>query len=174
MDVQPARTSLMDLDATDLALLAELERDADRTNVELARVVGLSPAATLHRIRRLKASGVIRSITARVNPELAGFPLSVYLAVTVGRHDEAAHDRLQRAVDEIPQVIRADWVAGETDALLEVVARSVEELQRVQLLLSSRGGAQRVTTILRLEVLKPPSPLPYDVEARRVRRRRSG
>ena len=152
----------MELDRLDLQLLAELERDADRTNVELARLVGLSPAATLHRVRRLKEGGIIRAVTARVNPELAGFPLSVYLAVTVGRHDESAHRRLQEAVNAIPQVIRADWVAGETDALLEVVARTVEELQRVQLLLSSRGGAQRVTTILRLEVLKPPSPLPYD------------
>ncbi|MEA2296632.1 MAG: Lrp/AsnC family transcriptional regulator, leucine-responsive regulatory protein [Solirubrobacteraceae bacterium] len=163
----------MELDRLDLQLLAELERDADRTNVELARIVGLSPAATLHRIRRLKEGGVIRAVTARVNPELAGFPLSVYLAVTVGRHDEAAHRRLQEAVNAMPQVIRADWVAGETDALLEVVARNVEELQRVQLLLSSRGGALRVTTILRLEVLKPPSPLPYDLEqpsGRRVRR----
>jgi Lrp/AsnC family leucine-responsive transcriptional regulator len=164
----------MELDRTDLHLLAELERDADRTNVELARVVGLSPAATLHRVRRLKVSGVIQAVTARVNPELAGFPLSVYLAITVGRHDEAAHDRLQKAVAEIPQVIRADWVAGETDALLEVVARSIEELQRVQLLLSSRGGAQRVTTILRLEVLKQPTPLPYETEQRGVTRRRAG
>ena len=37
-------------------------------------------------------------------------------------------------------MIRADWIAGESDALLEVVARSIAELQRVQLLLSSRGG----------------------------------
>src|SRR5689334_20807485 len=163
-----------DLDPIDLRLLAELERDADRSNVDLARAVGLSPAATLHRVRRLKQEGVVQAVTARVDPELAGFPLSVYLAITVGRHDEAAHTRLQQAVADIPQVIRADWVAGETDALLEVVARTIEELQRVQLLLSSRGGAQRVTTILRLEVLKPPSPLPYDVEGRRVRRRRAG
>jgi Lrp/AsnC family transcriptional regulator, leucine-responsive regulatory protein len=81
----------------------------------------------------------------------------------------------------IPQVIRADWVAGETDALLEVVARSIAELQRVQLLLSSRGGALRITTLLRMEVLKRPSPLPHleggDDAAglrRRVRRSRSG
>lgn len=170
----------IELNDVDIKLLAELERDADRTNVELARLAGLSPAATLHRVRRLKDSGLVRRIGAELDPELAGFPLMVFLAVTIGRHDEAAHDRLQRAVDSIPQVVRADWVSGETDALLEVVSRSIAELQRVQLLLSSRGGAERITTLLRLEVLKPPTPLPLDqpeAEApalRRVRRRRSG
>jgi Lrp/AsnC family leucine-responsive transcriptional regulator len=169
--------SAMDLDSIDLRLLTELERDADRPNVELARLAGLSPAATLHRVRRLKDGGVIEAITAQVDHEAAGFPLSVYVTVTVGRHDEAAHDRLQQAVESIPQVIRADWIAGETDALLEVVARSIAELQRVQLLLSSRGGAQRVTTLLRLEVLKRPSPLPHavdDAPPRRVRRSARG
>ncbi|MBV8911219.1 MAG: AsnC family protein, partial [Gammaproteobacteria bacterium] len=34
-----------------MRLLGELQADADRPNVELARIVGLSPAATLHRVR---------------------------------------------------------------------------------------------------------------------------
>ena len=52
------------LDEVDIQLLNALQADADRTNVELARLVGLSPAATLHRVRYLKESGVIRIITA--------------------------------------------------------------------------------------------------------------
>src|SRR4051795_3366742 len=52
------------LDDIDLKLLSELERDADRTNVELARLVGLSPAATFNRGRRPKDSGVIGAIVA--------------------------------------------------------------------------------------------------------------
>ena len=44
----------------------------------------------------------------------------------------------------------AAWVAGETDALLTVVARDLAELQRVLVALSTRGGAQRVVTLLRL------------------------
>src|SRR3954462_11530698 len=107
----------MALDETDIRLLTELERDADRPNVELARLVSLSPAATLQRVRRLKEGGVIRAITADLDPEAAGFPLRVVVAVPVGRHDEAAHPRLEDAVKGIPQVIRADWVTGETDAL---------------------------------------------------------
>ncbi len=148
------------LDEIDLQLLGELERDADRTNLELARVVGLSPAATLNRIRRLKTSGLVRGITAVVDPEAAGFTLQVFISVTLGRHDDQTHERFEKAVREMPQIIRADWVSGEVDALLEVVARSIAELQRVLLLLSSRGGAQRVQTLLRLQELKPHSPLP--------------
>jgi Lrp/AsnC family transcriptional regulator, leucine-responsive regulatory protein len=148
------------LNEIDLKLLAELETDADRSNVELARVIGLSPAATLNRVRRLKESGLIRRVTAEVEPEKAGFPLHVFIAVTLSRHDDRTHERFETTVREMPPVIRADWISGETDALLEVVAHGVQELQRVLLLLSSRGGATRVQTLLRLQELKPRSPLP--------------
>jgi Lrp/AsnC family transcriptional regulator, leucine-responsive regulatory protein len=149
-----------DLDEIDVRLLAELQRDADRTNVELSRVVGLSPTATMHRVRRLKASGVVAGITARLDPGMAGFPLRVYVQLTLGRHTEAAERRLAGVIRQLPQVTHADWVAGETDALLGVVARDLDELQRVLVALSSKGGATRVVTLLRLSEMKPPSPLP--------------
>jgi len=80
--------------------------------------------------------------------------------VTLGRHDEGSYRRFQDAVRAMPEVISADWVSGEIDAMLMVVAREVAELQRVLIRLSTRAGAQRVTTLLRLEELKPASPLP--------------
>ncbi len=150
------------IDSIDLQLLQELQTDADRPNVELARVVGLSPAATLHRVRRLKESGVVRGIVARLDSATAGFPLQVYVAVTLERHDDTAHRRFQQAVRAMPEVLSADWVTGETDAMLMVVAREVAELQRVLVRLSTRGGASRVQTYLRLEELKPSSPLPLE------------
>jgi Lrp/AsnC family leucine-responsive transcriptional regulator len=150
------------LDFIDVQLLEELQADADRPNVELARLVGLSPAATLHRVRRLKESGIVRGVVARLDPAAAGFPLQVYVAVTLQRNDEAAHRRFVDALQQIPEVISADWVTGETDAMLLVVAREVSQLQRVLIRLSTRGGASRVMTLLRLEELKPESPLPLD------------
>ena len=143
-----------------MRLLGELQADADRPNVALARIVGLSPAATLHRVRRLKESGIVRGIAARLDSAAAGFPLQVYVAVTLLQHDEASHRRFANAVRAMPEVIAADWVTGETDAMLMVVAREVAQLQRVLVRLSTRGGAGRVMTLLRLEELKPSSPLP--------------
>jgi Lrp/AsnC family transcriptional regulator, leucine-responsive regulatory protein len=148
------------LDLIDLELLKQLQVDADRSNVELARLVGLSPTATLHRVRRLKTTGIIRAVVAELDATLAGFPLHVYLLVTIERHDDAGHRRFMAAVQAMPEVTAADWVTGEIDAILVVAAREVAELQRVIMRLSSRGGATRVTTLLRLEQLKANSPLP--------------
>ena len=152
--------SAISLDLIDLELLNQLQVDADRSNVELARLVGLSPTATLHRVRRLKSTGIIRSVVAELDPVLAGFPLHVYVLVTLQRHDDVGHEKFMSAVQAMPEVISADWVTGEIDAMLVVVAREVAELQRVIMRLSSRGGAVRVTTLLRLQQLKQPGPLP--------------
>src|SRR6201986_296019 len=153
-----------ELDEVDVRLLTALQEDADRPNVELARLVGLSPAATLHRVRRLKESGVIRRIAARLDSAAAGFSLQVYVLVTLTRHDEASERRFFAEVRESENIIAADSVAGETDAMLMIVARDVAELQTVLSRLSTRGGAQRLITLLRLGEIKPASPLPLSVQ----------
>lgn len=147
------------LDDVDIRLLTALQTDADRTNVELARLVGLSPAATLHRVRRLKESGVIRVVTARLDPAAAGFPLHVYVAASLARHDPRSTRAFEDQVRAMPQITGADNVAGEMDYLLTVVARDVAELQQVLARLATHGG-ERLVTYLRLEEVKPPSPLP--------------
>src|SRR5580700_6378719 len=114
-----------ELNEVDLKLLTELQADADRTNLELARLVGLSPAATLHRVRRLKESGVIRVVSARLDPAAAGFGLQVYVAATLTRHDPRSSHAFEEMLRDTPQVIAADLVAGEMDYLLTLVTRDV-------------------------------------------------
>ena len=158
------------LDEVDIQLLSALQEDADRTNVELARMTGLSPAATLHRVRRLKESGVIRVIRAEVDPAAAGFPLQVYVTATLSRHDPRSSRVFDDLIRSLPQIIMADNVAGETDYFLSVVARDVAELQTVLAALATRGG-QRLVTYLRLAEIKPPSRLPLAPVGGPARRR---
>jgi DNA-binding Lrp family transcriptional regulator len=149
----------VELDEVDVELLTALQADADRTNVELARLAGLSPAATLHRVRWLKESGVIRVISAQLDPAAAGFPLQLYVTASLGRHDPRSIRLFEDQIRALPQIIAADDVAGEMDYLLTVVARDVAELQQVLASLATRGG-QRLVTYLRLAEVKPPSRLP--------------
>jgi Lrp/AsnC family transcriptional regulator, leucine-responsive regulatory protein len=149
----------IELDEIDVKLLTQLQQDADRTNLELAALVGLSPAATLHRVRRLKESGAVRIIRAQVDPEAVGFPLSVFVAVTtVGQR---ATQRFEQQVHDLPQIVSADMVAGEMDYWLWVVARDIHDLEHVLTRLATHGG-QRVITYLRLKQLKEPIPLPIE------------
>jgi Lrp/AsnC family transcriptional regulator, leucine-responsive regulatory protein len=152
------------LDEIDIVLLNELQTDADRTNVELARLTGLSPAATLHRVRALKESGVIRIVQAQLDPAVAGFPLQVFVMAALARHDPRSTAVFENHVRALPQVIAADNIAGESDYLLSVVARDIPELQQVLASLATRGGS-RLVTLLRLGELKPPAPLPLGVPA---------
>jgi Lrp/AsnC family transcriptional regulator, leucine-responsive regulatory protein len=147
------------LDEIDIQLLTELQVDADRTNVELSRLTGLSPAATLHRVRALKESGVIRIVRAHVDPALVGFPLRVFVMASLSSASPRSSAIFENHVRSLPQVITADNVAGETDYVLSVVARDVTELAHVLASLSGRGG-QRLVTYLRLAEVKPPAPLP--------------
>jgi DNA-binding Lrp family transcriptional regulator len=150
------------LDEIDIQLLTELQSDADRTNVQLARLTGLSPAATLHRVRALKESGVVRIIRAYVDPAAAGFTLQVYVTAALGRHDPRSSRIFEDHIRALPQVISAVSIAGETDYLLSIVARDVAELQQVLVSLSARGG-QRLVTYLVLGELKAPAPLPLGI-----------
>ncbi len=169
-------TMAVDLDEVDVKLLTSLQEDADRTNVELAQLVGLSPAATLHRVRRLKETGVIRVIRAELDPTEAGFPLQVYVTATLARHDPRSSRVFDDQIRALPQIIAAVNVAGETDYLLTVVARDVADLQTVLASLATRGG-QRLVTYLRLAEIKPPTRLPLAptgfASDRPARRRRS-
>ena len=57
------------LDDTDRQILEILQNDSSITNVALADKVGLAPATTLERVRKLERSGVIRHYGALVDAD---------------------------------------------------------------------------------------------------------
>ena len=53
----------VELDAIDLKILRELQRDGRMTNVELADRVGISAPPCLRRVRKLEEAGIIEGYT---------------------------------------------------------------------------------------------------------------
>ena len=147
------------LDDLDCAILDALQQRGDIPNVELARDVGLSPAATLRRVARLRSDGVIVGVHARVDPERVGASLQAFVLVALDGHDQDSEERFAQAVAQMPQVLRADAVSGADDVLLHVAAAGTAELQEVLRALP-RIGARRATTMLRLGSVKEQGPTP--------------
>ena len=78
------------LDDLDHRILHALQDQADRSNLEIARLIGLSPAATLRRIKRLKDQGVIERVVAVLNPKAVGAGLLAVVEVSLERQGEHA------------------------------------------------------------------------------------
>ena len=66
------------LDATNLRILDELQKDARLTNVELAARVHLSPSPCLARVRALEKSGLISRYVMLLDPLQIGLSVSVH------------------------------------------------------------------------------------------------
>ena len=75
----------LNVDATDLRILDQLQRDASLSNQALAERVHVSPATCLRRVRRLTEAGVIERTLALLSPEKLGAGLQALLEVTLDR-----------------------------------------------------------------------------------------
>jgi Lrp/AsnC family leucine-responsive transcriptional regulator len=107
-------------DDIDVHILKELQRDSSRTNVELARAVGLSPPACLRRVRRLRKSGAIRGEMAVLDPRLVGPALTVVVAVDMASEGRETLAAFRARVLEESAVAQCWYVTGRHDFILVV------------------------------------------------------
>lgn len=115
------------MDQIDRKLLNLMQHDASRTNADMADEVGLSPSTCLRRVQRLRKSGVIDRIVAILNPAKAGRAIKALVTVELKLHGEQHMRRfLETAIAE-PAVSHAYAVTGQTDVVLMLRLRYMEE-----------------------------------------------
>ena len=115
------------MDRIDRKLLNLLQRDASRTNVELADEVGLSPSSCLRRTQRLRKSGVIDRIVAILNPTKAGRMIKALVTVELKLHGEQHMRRFLDVAANEEAVSQAYSVTGEVDVVLMLRLRDMDE-----------------------------------------------
>jgi Lrp/AsnC family leucine-responsive transcriptional regulator len=114
------------LDATGRKLLSSLQENARLSYAELGRRIGLSPAATAERLKRLEEAGVITGYRVEIDREALGLPI---LAIIRMSCDGARYRPFLKAVKGFQNVVECHHVAGGDAFILKVVAHSVEELE---------------------------------------------
>ncbi|MDO5289382.1 MAG: Lrp/AsnC family transcriptional regulator [Pseudomonadota bacterium] len=124
----------LNLDSMDLRVLRALQRNGRATYDELAEAVGLSPSATLRRVRRLEEAGVIDHYAALLRPERVGLGLTAYLNVRLEKltdtHKRNPMDSFRAAVQAWPEVVECSALTGEMDYLLCVVVADMAHYSR--------------------------------------------
>jgi Lrp/AsnC family transcriptional regulator, leucine-responsive regulatory protein len=116
------------LDETGRNLLSALQEDARLSYAELGRRIGLSPAATAERLRRLEEAGIITGYRVEIDREALGLPV---LAIVRLSCDGVKYRPFLKAVQAMDSVMECHHVTGGDAFILKVAAGSVEELGRV-------------------------------------------
>ncbi|WP_417411107.1 Lrp/AsnC family transcriptional regulator [Hoeflea sp.] len=115
------------MDRIDRKLLNLMQRDASRTNVDMADEVGLSPSSCLRRVQRLRKSGLIERIVAILNPAKAGRVIKAMVTVELKRHGEQHMRRFLEIACAEEAVSHAYAVTGATDVVLMLRLRDMVE-----------------------------------------------
>ena len=151
----------MKLDDIDRKILTALQRDGRMQNIELAKVVGLSPSPCLRRVRLLEEAGVIDRYVAVLNPAKIGKRLTLFVRIWLKAQDEDTIEYFIAEVLKLPEVLECYLMLGDCDVLVRVVADDIDAYRRFQSEHLSRiKGVQNVKTDLPGQVVKQTSELP--------------
>ena len=117
------------LDEIDRKILDWLQEDSSITNVELARRLGLAPATSLDRVKKLKQRGVITGHVVLVDPARVGKGTTAFISVALASHQADLVKQFRDSVSALPEVLECHHISGEYDYLLKVVAEDIRRYE---------------------------------------------
>ncbi len=127
------------LDPTDRKILEILQANSNITNAQLSQEIGLSPAPTLERVKKLENSGIIKSYHAVVDMAAVGLGVSTFVMVSLKGHNKENIAKFVSAIQTIEEVVECHHVTGQADFILKIVASDIPAYQNLML--------EKVTTI---------------------------
>ncbi|MFT4753297.1 MAG: Lrp/AsnC family leucine-responsive transcriptional regulator [Salibacteraceae bacterium] len=116
------------IDLIDKKILDVLQENGRITNLHLSNLIGLSPAPTLERVRKLEKSKILKSYHAQVDASKLGYDLNVTIQVTLARQIDNAMQKFSTDIQSIDEIIECVQVTGDYDYLLRVIVKDVRGL----------------------------------------------
>lgn len=119
----------MKLDQIDRGILAALQENGRISLTAIAQRVNAAPATVHERLAKLRRSGLVLGITARLDAVKLGYSVTALVHLTI----ELAND-LERTLEElkaIPEVEEVHVVTGEYDLVVKLRARDTAHLQEL-------------------------------------------
>jgi len=149
------------LDAFELKILRELQRDSSQTTAQIAEKVGLSPSPCWRRIDRLEREGYVTARVALVDRRKVGLNAHIFAQVKLNAHGRANLDEFSHAIRGFPEVLEAYVMMGPVDFLLRIVAKDIEAYERFFFdKLSQVPGIQEINSTVALSEIKSVVALP--------------
>jgi len=119
------------LDEVDQAILRILIHDGRTPAAQIAEEIGLSRPSVSERIEKLEKSGVIRGITAVVDPAAVGRTVTAFISARHGGRMPTKVERAFRALVARDEILEVHTVAGDDCYLMKVRTDSIQSLNAI-------------------------------------------
>src|SRR4051794_14562407 len=134
------------LDRIDARIPAAPQRDGRSPIQKLAQTGGLAPRASLERVRRLEAAGIIAGYHAVVELGRVARPVNVFAEINLEK--QANRARFEKRLAAIDAVVECWEVSGTVDYIARFVCADLAEYEELTsaLLDDDRLGAARIVS----------------------------
>lgn len=153
------------LDKIDFKILKLLQENGRKTNVQLSNEIGLSPAPTLERVKKLEIAGIIKSYHAIVEEKSVDLGIKAMIQVSLVRQKDNAISNFKKQIAKIDEIVECYQVTGNYDYLLKVVVKDIPSFEKLigEKLSKIADIGQMQTNVILSEVKKSHMlPLNYD------------
>ena len=121
------------LDSIDRNILTILQAQGRITNSKLSEEIGLSPAPTLERVKKLEQLGIIVSYHAKLDNAKIGLGVTTFVIVSLNGHTKAKIEGFIDAIKDIEEVIECHHITGAGDFILKVISKDIQSYQKLML-----------------------------------------
>jgi Lrp/AsnC family transcriptional regulator, leucine-responsive regulatory protein len=141
------------MDDIDRIIVDRLQNDGALTYAEIGAAAGLSPSAVNDRLKRLRTEGVIRRMTAEIDPTAIGFGLLAFILVAV--NEPQGDGPFREAMKVAPEVLECHHLTGDFSYLLKLRLRDTAHLEHFLMdRLKPLPGVVRTHTLIALSSVK--------------------
>jgi len=153
------------LDEIDRKIIEILQGNGRITNSQLATEVGLSPAPTLERVKKLETTGIIKSYHAEIDTDKIGLGVQTFVMVSLKGHNKAIIDNFMQYINAIDQVIECHHLTGSSDFILKIVAKDIPSYQTLMLeKISNIDVVDNMHSMVILSTMKDSKVKPVSIE----------
>ena len=142
------------LDKTDLKILKKLQENGKITNLQLSEEIGLSPAPTLERVRKLEAAEIITGYHATVDGSLLGIGIKAFIQLSLGRQATNFISDFKQSIDDIQEIVECYQVTGTCDFLLKIEVADIPAFE--DLITNKLSKVEEIGNMQTLVILSQP------------------
>ena len=136
----------MSFDETDSRIIRVLASKGRASVSEVSELVNLSQTPVARRIRNLEKKGVISGYSAMIDERKLGFTFSVFVSVRLEKQIDDKLEVFETKVRSMPEVVDCWLMTGNSDYLLRIVTRDIEEFEKFLL-----GDLTRIEGVATIE-----------------------